>query len=195
MRCVLRGNWEYGGGEEIVRHHCMWCGRCGEPSCVQIYELVREKYTGRNIIRHGSTFSSGRDRDNDNARRVSSLSNSSYSMAEVHRRAPQTEAVPSPAGKASSSTLREGSSELTPQPPTALREAAESLPEESAHRKTSYDVAHTSSDCDDEVFVPLCNMSETRRPSILKLLPSERSPGENKRGQHHVQFTESQPPT
>ena len=147
----------------------MWCGRCGGPSCVQIYELVREKYTGRNIIRHGSTFSSGR--------------------------APQTEAVPSPAGKASSSTLREGSSELTPQPPTALREAAESLPEESAHRKTSYDVAHTSSDCDDEVFVPLCNMSETRRPSILKLLPSERSPGENKRGQHHVQFTESQPPT
>ena len=165
---------------------------------MQIYELVRERYTGQNIIRRGSMFSSGRDRDNDNARRVSSPSNSSYSMAEVHRRGPQTEAVPSPAGKASSSSLREGSSELTPQPPTALREAAESLPGESAHRKTSYDVAHTSSDCDDEVFVPLCNLfnlSETRRPSILKLLPSERSPGENKRGQHHVQFTESQPPT
>lgn len=66
------------------------------------------------------------------------------------------------------------------------------MPWESADNKTSYDVARTYSDYDDEVFVPRIHvLDESRRPSILKFPPSERSPGEERRGSHHVQFTES----
>ena len=159
-------------------------------SCLQVFELICEKYTGRRIVRQGSIFSSGRfsgDHGNNHARRVSSQSNSSSSGAETQRRMPQTSA------NTYSSSLGGSGSKMTPQPPIPLQEVvAEGRPGESAEKRTC-SVTCASPDCD-EVFVPLHHPSEIRRPSILKLIPSTRLP-ENKRGLHHVQFTESKPPT
>ena len=72
-------------------------------------------------------------------------------------------------------------------------EATESIPGESTHRKTSYDVAQASPKLDNEVFRSPRHQSDVRRPSILKLPLSSDSPPEERRGSHHrVQFTESQ---
>ena len=164
------------------------------PVHVQIFELVREKYTGKRIIRHGSMFSShwfSGDHGGDHSRRVSSQSSSSSSMVETHRRMPQTEASTSSSGNPSSSSVDEGSWKMTPRPLTPLKEeAAESMPGESDDKKTSYDVTQASSG-GEEFFGPPHHLSDSRRPSILKLLPSNRSP-ENKRALHHVQFNEAQ---
>ena len=87
---------------------------------------------------------------------------------------------------------------MIPRPLTPLREeAAESMPGESADKKTSYDVAQASLNFDeDEVFMPQYHRSEVRRPSILKNTPgSDSSPEERRGSQHHVQFTESQKAT
>ena len=165
------------------------------PVHVQIFELVREKYTGKRIIRRGSVFSSRRfsvDPDSSHTRRISSLTISSYAVDETHRRMSMPEASPSPSRNPSSSSVDEGSWKMTPRPLTPLREeVAESMPGESDDKKASYDVTRASSDGDDEVFVPPHCPPDSRRPSILKLLSSNRSP-ENKRALHHVQFNEAQ---
>lgn len=184
---------EYGGESRLLL--VVHVGRT--QSCVQIFELIREKYTGRRIVRHGSWFSSARvsnDHDNNHARRVSSLSSSSYSAVETHRHMPQTVVSTVLSRMPSSSSLGEGITIANPRPPTPVpEEVAEGVPGESADKKTSYDVTCASPVCD-EVFVPPCHLSETRRPSILKLIPSTRSL-EDKRGLHHVQFTEAKHPT
>ena len=169
------------------------CVLCGGLLCVQIFELLREKITGQKIIRRGSLFSSRRfSVDSSRHRRPSSISVTS-SAVDDHRRVSLQDSI----GQPSSSSMDEGGWR-TPRSLTTLKEeAAESLPGESVHKKTSYDVAPTNFDYDDEVFVlPRIQVLDdnSRRPSILKFPPSERSPGEERRGSHHVQFTESKQP-
>ena len=166
------------------------------PCCMQIFELVREKYTGIRISRRGSMFSTqplSVNSDSDHARPISSLSISSNATEEAHQRMSLEDSL-SLSGQPSSSSLGESSMKLTPRPLTPLREeAAESMPGESAHRKTSYDVSKASPKFD--VNKHKFDQSEGRRPSILKISPSINSSPEGKRALHHVQFTESQQAT
>ena len=169
-------NWSIERETKSLLQHCMWCGHCGGSSCVQIYELVREKYTGRNISRSGQLNS-----DNNDVRRVSAISNSSYSMLQPNQHMPDTSANPS--------SLGEESLKMTPQPPhVTIQEAAESVPEDSAGKRTLYNPTHTNSARDGERCMP--PPTDSRRPSILKLPPT--NPTTNKRIPHHVQFAESQ---
>ena len=158
---------------------------------MQICELVHEKYTGKSIIRQTSR-SSLQSLRGEPARPVSALSISSYPNEENHQQR-LLESSLSPLGP-SSSSLVDGSVKMTSQTLTPLREEAESMPGESAHKKTSYDVVQASSKFDDDQHK--FDRSEVRRPSILKLPPGINSSLEERRGsQHHVQFTESQKAT
>ena len=80
-------------------------------------------------------------------------------------------------------------------PQALLREnAEESMPGESAYRRSSYDVVQASLTFNEDKRK--FDRSEVRRPSILKLPPGINSSLEERRGsQHHVQFTESQKAT
>ena len=158
----------------------------GALSCVQVYELVREKVTGQRITRHGSIFRSSHfTSDHDNSRRVSAVSNSSYSTLEMNRQVPQTSAIPP------SSSLGEKGSNMITQPPTLLlEEVAEGMPGESPDKKALHEVTRANSDDDDERL--LGHLSEPRRPSILKFPPIK--PALDKRIPHHVQFAESKEP-
>lgn len=154
---------------------------------------MHEKITGQSIIRRGSMFSSRRfsvDPDSPRTRRISSLSVSSYAVEGTHRRISLQDASSS-LGNPSFSSMDDGSCR-TPRPLETLQEeAGESMPRQNTDKKALYDVTRTSSDGDDDVFVPRLLVPDTRRPSILKFPPGERSPSDDKRGPHHVQFNES----
>lgn len=173
------------------------------PCCVQIFELVCEKYTGKSIPRQRSMLSSVRwfkaNSASSRTDRTSTISISSSSLEQPHQRMTLTEESPSLPHYSypSSSSLVEGNPKiylelLTPQG----EEAAAGKPGESPQKKT-YDVTRDTSNIDEEeVLLPPVHLSESRRRSILKLPPEINSCSpENKRCQHHVQFTESQQPT
>ena len=158
--------------------------------CMQMYELVKEKYTGKSIVRRSSTSSlrwTSADFGGGQYNRFSSTSLlSSISLEEAPRRRSLTGASPPPLGH-SSSSLGEGSGRVTSRPLTTLKEEdGESMPGE-----TSDSVTLASSDTA-EVSMPPHHQTESRRRSILKAStsPSVNSQSnEDKRGVHHVQFT------
>lgn len=157
-----------------------------------MYELVREKYTGKRIIRQGSTISmrwSTIGFDSRQDRRFSSISLLSNSNEETPHRRSLTGASPPPPGHPFS-FLEEGSGRVIPRPLTTLREEeAEDMSRESAQRKTSDYVTRSNSEAA-EVSLPQQHLTKSRRRSILKVSPSVScQPSEDKRGVHHVQFS------
>ena len=174
--------------------------KCHYACCVQIFELVCEKYTGKSITRQRSTLSSLRwlkaDSDRSCAHRISSISISSFAVEQAHQQMPPTKASPSLSHYHSSSSV-EGNPQIKVELLSPQREeAAESKAGESPHKKTSNDVPRDTLSCDEEeVLLTPLHQPQTRRRSILKIPPELNGSHENKRCQLHVQFTELQQPS